>query len=167
VGQDSAPGTRFAEFAPSLTDRPNEIRVQDRQWPLRLEQISFGTVRMQIHHLRRWRYTVIMGITRRGRMVPRTIAGSLPMRPVLRSRNKSIKDIGIDRTVPPTLPGTKSDTAPAPKSTHQGTGRRDHQRRNYCERKSTHQKITGEDQAHPHTPSISSDTTSATKGEGG
>jgi hypothetical protein len=137
-------------------------RVREDEQRVRAEK-----QRVQSRHVQRWRHTGFMGITRRGRMVPRTIKGSLPMQPVLRSRNKSIQDIGINRTVPPTLPGTKSYAAPAPTSTHRGTGRRDHQRRNYSQRKSTHQKITGEDQAHPHTPSISSDTASATKGEGG
>ena len=143
--QNVAPSTRFFEFAPRITNLPNQISVQDRQRTLRLEQISFGTVRMQSHHLQRWRHTGIMGIPRRGRMVLRSIAGPLPMRPVLSSRNKSIKSIGIDRTVPPTLPGPESDRAPTLTSTHRGTGRNYHQRRNYSQRMSTHQEIAGED----------------------
>ncbi len=106
LGQDSATSTRFAEFASSITNRSNKISVRNRQRTIRLEQISFGTAGVQSRHLRRRRHTRIMGITRFGRMVPRPIAGPLPMRPVLRSRNESIQDIGIDQTVPTTLPGT-------------------------------------------------------------
>ena len=91
-------------------------------------------------------------------MVLRSIERSFPMQPLLCTGNKSIQNIGVNRTVTATLPGPKSDTAPTLTSTHQGTGQRYHQRRNFSQRKRSHQKTANADQEHPHTPSINSDT---------